>query len=75
MRYYYRDVLTHSFKIWRIITLQNELTETIMETKIHMLDMFQILEAFDKYRGSVERLEKQLKEHSAKHFIRFNEVL
>ena len=22
--------------------------------KIHMLDMFQILEAFDKYRGSVE---------------------
>lgn len=29
-------------------------------TKIHMLDMFQILEAFDKYRGSMERIGKAI---------------
>lgn len=34
-------------------------------TKIHMLDMFQILEAFDKYRGSVEKIGKAIEEHSS----------
>ena len=34
-------------------------------TKIHMLDMFQILEAFDKYRGSVEKIGKAIVEHSS----------
>lgn len=29
-------------------------------SKIHMLDMFQIVEAFDKYRGSMERIGKAL---------------
>lgn len=33
-------------------------------TKIHMLDMFQIIEAFDKYKSSMEKLGKALKEHS-----------
>ncbi|MCF2487650.1 HipA domain-containing protein [Dyadobacter sp. CY347] len=33
--------------------------------KIHMLDMFQILEAFDKYRGSMERIGRALRSHSA----------
>ncbi|MCF0041911.1 HipA domain-containing protein [Dyadobacter fanqingshengii] len=33
--------------------------------KIHMLDMFQILEAFDKYKGSMERVGKALKAYSA----------
>lgn len=32
--------------------------------KIHMLDMFQILEAFDKYKGSMERVGKALGEYS-----------
>jgi serine/threonine-protein kinase HipA len=32
--------------------------------KIHMLDMFQILEAFDKYKSSMERIGKALGEHS-----------
>ncbi len=32
--------------------------------KIHMLDMFQILEAFDKYRGSMERVGKAIKKYS-----------
>ena len=32
--------------------------------KIHMLDMFQILEAFDKYKGSMERIGKALGSYS-----------
>ena len=33
--------------------------------KIHMLDMFQILEAFDKYKSSVEKRGRALAKHSA----------
>lgn len=33
--------------------------------KIHMLDMFQILEAFDKYKNSVEKVGKAVAEHSS----------
>ncbi len=32
--------------------------------KIHMIDMFQITEAFDKYRSSMEKIGKALSEHS-----------
>lgn len=32
--------------------------------KIHMLDMFQILEAFDKYKGSMERVGKALNKYA-----------
>lgn len=34
-------------------------------SKIHMLDMFQITEAFDKYRSSMERVGKALKANSS----------
>ncbi len=34
-------------------------------TKIHMIDMFQILEAFDKYIGSMERIGKALGDYSS----------
>ncbi|SDD82891.1 serine/threonine-protein kinase HipA [Dyadobacter soli] len=34
------------------------------DRKIHMLDMFQILEAFDKYKSSIERVGKALRQHS-----------
>lgn len=47
-------------------------------TKIHMLDMFQILEAFDKYRGSVEKIGKAIEEHSSNtllDLLRFYEVV
>ena len=43
-----------------------------------MLDMFQILEAFDKYRGSVEKVGKAIKEHSANTLLdlmRFYEIV
>lgn len=33
--------------------------------KVHMLDMFQITEAFDKYRSSMERIGKAVAAHSA----------
>jgi len=33
--------------------------------KIHMIDMFQITEAFDKYKGSVEKVGKTLMSYSA----------
>ncbi|OBX25247.1 HipA domain-containing protein [Gelidibacter algens] len=33
--------------------------------KIHMIDMFQVLEAFDKYRGSMERIGKAIEAHAA----------
>ena len=32
-------------------------------SKIHMIDMFQIVEAFDKYRGSMERIGKAVLQH------------
>ncbi|MFT6826862.1 MAG: serine/threonine-protein kinase HipA [Roseivirga sp.] len=33
--------------------------------KIHMIDMFQITEAFDKYKGSMEKVGKALKSYSS----------
>lgn len=45
------------------ITKRIDRTET--GEKIHMLDMFQILEAFDKYRSSVEKVGKAVAEHSS----------
>lgn len=38
-------------------------------TKIHMIDMFQILEAFDKYRGSMERIGKAIQEYAENTFL------
>jgi len=38
-------------------------------TKIHMIDMFQILEAFDKYRGSMERIGKAILEYADNTFL------
>ena len=35
------------------------------DRKIHMLDMFQITEAFDKYRSSMERVGKALNDYSS----------
>lgn len=45
------------------LTKRIDRTET--GEKIHMLDMFQILEAFDKYRSSVEKVGKAVAEHSS----------
>ena len=38
-------------------------------TKIHMIDMFQILEAFDKYRGSMERIGKAIQDYADNTFL------
>lgn len=45
------------------LTRRIDRTET--GEKIHMLDMFQILEAYDKYRSSVEKVGKGVAEHSS----------
>lgn len=45
------------------ITKRIDCTQT--GQKIHMLDMFQILEAFDKYKSSVEKIGRALAKHSA----------
>ncbi|CDF80324.1 HipA domain-containing protein [Formosa agariphila KMM 3901] len=45
--------------------------------KTHMIDMFQILEAFDKYRGSMERIGKAISmyaEHTLLDKLRFFEI-
>ncbi len=44
------------------ITKRMDRTET--DDKIHMLDMFQITEAFDKYKSSMEKVGKALKKYS-----------
>src|SRR5690606_37054829 len=44
------------------ITMRIDRTED--GRKIHMLDMFQITEAFDKYRSSMEKVGKAIHEHS-----------
>lgn len=45
------------------LTKRIDRTET--GEKIHMLDMFQILEAFDKYKSSVEKVGKAVAEYSS----------
>ncbi len=45
------------------LTKRIDRTET--GEKIHMLDMFQILETFDKYKNSVEKVGKAVAEHSS----------
>lgn len=40
--------------------ITKRIDRTDYDEKIHMLDMFQILEAFDKYKGSMERVGKAI---------------
>lgn len=46
-------------------------------SKIHMIDMFQVIEAFDKYRGSMERIGKAIHNYADNTFLdilRFYEI-
>ncbi|MFK7783919.1 MAG: HipA domain-containing protein [Crocinitomicaceae bacterium] len=45
--------------------ITKRIDRTVSGEKIHMIDMFQITEAFDKYIGTMERVGKALNEHSA----------
>jgi len=40
--------------------ITRRIDRTAADDKIHMVDMFQILEAFDKYRSSMERVGKAI---------------
>jgi serine/threonine-protein kinase HipA len=44
--------------------ITKRIDRTIMGEKIHMIDMFQIIEAFDKYKSSMEKVGKALQQHS-----------
>ncbi len=45
--------------------ITKRIDRTTKGEKIHMLDMFQITEAFDKYRSSMEKVGKAVIEHSS----------
>jgi serine/threonine-protein kinase HipA len=45
--------------------ITRRIDRTATGEKIHMLDMFQILEAFDKYKSSMERIGKALQNYSS----------
>ncbi len=45
--------------------ITKRIDRTVDGDKIHMLDFFQITEAFDKYRSSVERIGKALHAHAS----------
>ncbi len=45
--------------------ITKRIDRTPVGEKIHMLDMFQITEAFDKYRSSMEKIGKALRQYSA----------
>ncbi len=45
--------------------ITKRIDRTVDGSKIHMLDMFQITEAFDKYRSSMEKVGKALGEYSS----------
>ena len=45
--------------------ITKRIDRTEKSEKIHMLDMFQITEAFDKYRSSMEKVGKAVIEHSS----------
>lgn len=44
--------------------ITKRIDRTVGGAKIHMLDMFQITEAFDKYKSSMERVGKAIHSHS-----------
>ncbi|MFT6923361.1 MAG: serine/threonine-protein kinase HipA [Crocinitomicaceae bacterium] len=44
--------------------ITKRIDRTTKGEKIHMIDMFQITEAFDKYKSSMEKVGKALNEHS-----------
>ncbi|OQB29102.1 MAG: putative DNA-binding transcriptional regulator [Bacteroidetes bacterium ADurb.Bin174] len=52
-------------KSGEISYLTKRIDRTETGEKIHMLDMFQILEAFDKYKSSVEKVGKAVAEYSS----------
>lgn len=44
--------------------ITKRIDRTASDDKIHMLDMFQILDAFDKYKGSMEKIGKAILDYS-----------
>lgn len=66
------DVVTHSLirlSSGELSYITKRIDRTEDGTKIHMIDMFQVLEAFDKYRGSMERIGKAIQQYADNTFL------
>lgn len=66
------DVVPHSLiklSSGELSYITKRIDRTEDGTKIHMIDMFQVLEAFDKYRGSMERIGKAIQEYADNTFL------
>ena len=74
------DVVPHSLirlASGEVSYITKRIDRTEDGAKIHMIDMFQVLEAFDKYRGSMERIGKAIQEYADNTFLdvlRFYEI-
>lgn len=61
------DVVPHSLirlSSGELSYITKRIDRTKEGTKIHMLDMFQVVEAFDKYKGSMERVGKAVLQYA-----------
>lgn len=61
------NVVTHSLirlSSGELSYITKRIDRTKEGTKIHMLDMFQVVEAFDKYKGSMERVGKAVLQYA-----------
>lgn len=66
------DVVPHSLirlSSGELSYITKRIDRTADRAKIHMIDMFQVLEAFDKYRGSMERIGKAIQEFADNTFL------
>ena len=66
------DVVPHSLirlASGEVSYITKRIDRTEDGTKIHMIDMFQVLEAFDKYRGSMERIGKAIQDYADNTFL------
>ena len=74
------DVVPHSLirlASGEVSYITKRIDRTEDGAKIHMIDMFQVLEAFDKYRGSMERIGKAIQDYADNTFLdvlRFYEI-
>lgn len=50
--------------------ITKRIDRTVQGEKIHMIDLFQITEAFDKYKSSMEKIGKALKTYSSNPLFR-----
>ena len=58
------SIITHSIASGELSYITKRIDRTEAGEKIHMIDMFQITEAFDKYKSSMEKIGAALNDYS-----------